>query len=313
MKNLKLKLLRKLKTEPDAETKDFSFTSGGVQVKFIIHGPQKKEIIDFFTYYFEAFPARKTFPDVIVHYYTHEKSSEYYRADHPFWNEILEEFVVEKNKNSEIEIQQRDFIGIQTPDLVYHATGPTLSQGCCDSTDNLVQYVLGKHLVSNGILPLHAAAVVVDQEAWIFFGESGAGKSTLAMSSFENNGYKIMAGDQIFLTETDGQLMALANTTTIFGFHRDHPAWSPGPWPVRCIFHLKATPREYTFVRREFRDLLPLFLRETVSWKEVIDSADLLDIVLKLGENESVLWGEFTYQKSENFWPRLLKDVQDEN
>jgi hypothetical protein len=296
-------------TAPDPEALEYSFTSGGVQVQYFIHGPQKMHILKFFHFYFEAFPARRTSPDVTVHYFTHDEATGFSKADHPYWNELLEDFVVEKKANSEIEIQQRDFIAIQKPNQVFYATGPTLSQGCCDSTDNLVQYVLGRHLVSNGILPLHAAAVVVGQEAWIFFGASGAGKSTLALTAFENNGYQIMAGDQIFLTETDGRVMALANTTTIFGFHRDHPAWSPGPFPVRGIFHLKATPRTYSFEPRNFKELLPIFLRETVSWKEVIDSADLLDIALKLGENKDVLWGEFTYQKSENFWPQLLKDV----
>ena len=294
---------------PDDQAIMYNFSSGGVEVRILVHGPQKKDVIDFFQYYFAAFPSKENTPDVEIHYYTHESSSEFSKENHPYWNETFEEFDVERT-GAETIIYQRDFIALQNSQNVIFATGPTLNQGCCDSTDNLVQYALGKHLIGNGVLPLHAAAVVVNKEAFIFFGESGAGKSTLATTSFENHKYAIMAGDQIFLQESEGVVQAIANTTTIFGFHRDNLAWDPGPYPVKGIFHLKALPRRYAFQRSDFKDLLPVFLRETVSWKEVIDPALLLDLVLKLGQNKALIWGEFTYQKTEDFWPQLLQDLK---
>jgi len=67
----------------------------------------------------------------------------------------------------------------------------------------LIGQVLSFCLLTRGIEPLHATAVVVDGEAIAFLGTSGAGKSTLA-AAFVQRGYALLT-DDVLVLQPDGK------------------------------------------------------------------------------------------------------------
>lgn len=305
----KLNLIKSVIRHTDPEAIHFPFNVAGVEVQFIVHGESKEDILDFFKYYFDHFPSLNKVPEQTIYFFSHPKGSGLSRHEHFYWNDPDEEFRISYQGEQKF-IVQRDFAAIE--DLktrIIYATGPTLNQVCCDSTDNLVQFALGRHLIQNNILPLHAATVVVDDKAYVFYGESGAGKSTLAEQSYLLDHFKMMSGDQIFLKQTASQLMAYPNSTTIFGYHRTNPAWEHRPHPVAAIIHLLKAPRTYQYRKLPFIEAMPLILRETITWKEAADPDHLLDLILKIGENTYIRWGELSYKKGDSFWPQLLKEI----
>jgi len=74
----------------------------------------------------------------------------------------------------------------------------------------LVGQVLSFCLLTRGIEPLHATAVVVDGEAIAFLGMSGAGKSTLA-AAFVQRGYSLLTDDVLVLQPDGNKLLAHAS------------------------------------------------------------------------------------------------------
>jgi hypothetical protein len=71
----------------------------------------------------------------------------------------------------------------------------------------LVGQVLSFCLLTRGIEPLHATAVVVDGEAIAFLGSSGAGKSSLA-AAFVQRGYSLLTDDVLVLQPEGDKLLA---------------------------------------------------------------------------------------------------------
>jgi hypothetical protein len=71
----------------------------------------------------------------------------------------------------------------------------------------LIGQVLSFCLLTRGIEPLHATAVVVDGEAIAFLGASGAGKSTLA-AAFVQRGYSLLTDDVLVLQPHGNKLLA---------------------------------------------------------------------------------------------------------
>ena len=71
----------------------------------------------------------------------------------------------------------------------------------------LIGQVLSFCLLTRGIEPLHATAVVIDGEAVAFLGNSGAGKSTLA-ATFVQRGYSLLTDDVLVLQPDGNKLLA---------------------------------------------------------------------------------------------------------
>jgi hypothetical protein len=71
----------------------------------------------------------------------------------------------------------------------------------------LIGQVLSFCLLTRGIEPLHATAVVVDGEAIAFLGASGAGKSTLA-ATFVQSGHALLTDDVLVLQPDGNKLLA---------------------------------------------------------------------------------------------------------
>ncbi len=79
------------------------------------------------------------------------------------------------------------------------------------SDEALLTYLMGQVLsfclLTRGIEPLHATAVVVDGEAIAFLGSSGAGKSTMA-AAFLQKGYSLLTDDVLVLQPDGDKLLA---------------------------------------------------------------------------------------------------------
>lgn len=309
--NLSQKKIELLKSHlPDFQgatsLKQFNIT--GIEVRFYLYGTHQEKILHFFDDYFKYFPSKKNEPQVTIHYLS--PNNEFSNPVHAFWDEDDWQYHVERTEKQHW-ISQRDFtayLDLKTKE--YWALGPILDHACCDSTDNLVQYALGEELIHHHILPLHAATITDGKAAYVFFGESGAGKSTLAGQCYELDGFKILSGDQIYLKFEGAQLFAYPNTTTIADFPRRHPGWAPQACPVRAITHLLKIPRKFTLKSLEFKDILPLILRETVFRQEAIKAQSLLELILKLEENKEISLAEMSYLKGESFLARFLSHIE---
>jgi hypothetical protein len=79
--------------------------------------------------------------------------------------------------------------------------------------ESLTTYLLGQvlsfSLLSRGSEPLHATAVVIDDEAIAFLGDCGYGKSTLG-AAFLAHGFPILTDDLLALEPRDGRWLAHA-------------------------------------------------------------------------------------------------------
>lgn len=283
------------------------FNVTGIEVCFYVYGKYQEKIIDFFHEYYKHFPSIKASADVVIHYLC--PNNDFSNPANPYWDEDDWQYHVIKNEFEHF-ISQRDFVAkkvLKTSE--YWAIGPLLNQASCDSTDNLVQYALGDLLIDYDILPLHGATISDGKNAFVFFGESGAGKSTLSNQCFNLDGFKILSGDQIYLKNEAEGLFAYPNTITIADFNRDHPGWLCQKMPVKAVIHLLKSPRTYSFKPLEFKEILPLILRETVYRADAVGAKSLLELILKLNDNKSISFGEMSYLKGESFLKRFFNQI----
>ncbi len=131
----------------------------------------------------------------------------------------------------------------------------------------LVGAVLGTVSWMNGLLPLHASAVVKDGRTVAFTADSGGGKSTLAASLAER-GYRHLCDDTLVLQCSDSQVLAL-------------PDGKPRKLWGDAVEHLGVAPkREIAFVPGKF------YVDPTDS---VTDPVPLTDLVfLEFGDDVSL-------------------------
>ena len=92
----------------------------------------------------------------------------------------------------------------------------------------LLGSVFGALCHQNGLLPLHASAVVAGGGVVAFLGESGAGKSTLA-ASLQARGFQIFSDDICLLEESAEEMVAvpLAGWLKLWGRSLEHLALNP--------------------------------------------------------------------------------------
>jgi hypothetical protein len=79
------------------------------------------------------------------------------------------------------------------------------------TAESFYVYLLGQALsfalVRQGLEPLHATAIVVEDGAVVFLGDSGLGKSTLA-ACFLASGYRLLTDDLLILKQTSRNILA---------------------------------------------------------------------------------------------------------
>ncbi len=103
--------------------------------------------------------------------------------------------------------------------------------------ENYLRWVVADLSMDRGGFVLHAAGIVRDSRAFIFFGHSGAGKSTIAELS---QGHQILSDDLVILFKTDQGFSA---TTTPFWGAYPQACKDTGLYPVAGVFQLYQSDR----------------------------------------------------------------------
>jgi hypothetical protein len=150
----------------------------------------------------------------------------------------------------------------------------------------------------DGIL-VHAAAIEVAGQAWVFVGPSGSGKSHWAEQGREQ-GFRVLDEDRIVLRERDGQIWAFGTP-----WHPEPRLSSPQGAPLSQVFFLqKASPNTVQEVASAARTAAVL-LRSTLL--PIYDYAAMESVLQVAGDaatqSRSFLLGKATGSA----WPHLLE------
>ena len=292
----------------------FAFEIADVKIKLRYSGPTFEKVRMFLETYFGHFKKLSTVEtsfDVEINYLQPDKgeiASEKWAG----WNHWPHEIEL-RNYNLFWGMMQRDFVAKISKDFKkVFAIGPVWSFETCDSIDNLISYVIGKHIIGKRGLVLHAACIVQNDEALVFFGRSGAGKSTIAEHSYKQYNFKVISSDQVLLKYIEDTLYAIVVPTTIPEFHLDHPAREKKPIKVKAIIHLVQSDKEFQWQQLNETDFLCHFMRELVYRNEFGNERQLLDLSLKISTNPSIMRGEMSYLKNSDYFSHLSKVIYNE-
>lgn len=85
--------------------------------------------------------------------------------------------------------------------------------------DGLILYYL---TLAKGAIMMHASAVNINGQGWIFSGMSGRGKTTIA-KIFDNSGYEVIHDDRVILAKTGGRWIAYSTPV----YRNDVPRSAP--------------------------------------------------------------------------------------
>ena len=282
----------------------------GVRIQLCFHGKDEENVKNFLPIYFAHFDLRSNtdeIPDVSIIYWQPEGEI---GQDHlPWWNDWSHEIEFYSEEFFD-RIMARDFVAKISKDAKkIYAHGPKWSFATCDSLDNLISYALGRHLIKYHGLILHAACVVFNDEAYVFFGASGSGKSTLAEFCYRLYGHKVISSDQLILRYEENQLFAQVMPTTIPEFPLNHPARETKKIKIKALCHLVQKKIDFSYENLEEVRWLKYFMRELVYRNEFGHEKEVLDLCLKIAEDQTIIKGEMSYQKESLFFEKLLKEI----
>ena len=105
--------------------------------------------------------------------------------------------------------------------------------------ENFFRAVVAYHLFERGGVLLHSAAVVNDNDAYVFFGPSGAGKSTISHLS-SAAGYVVLSDDMNALRITPGSVVI--EKLPFAGDFGQTVGGADGSYPVRALCRLEKGP-----------------------------------------------------------------------
>ena len=114
-----------------------------------------------------------------------------------------------------------------------------------DAADYLFGGVLAFIVRLRGMVPLHASAVVVQDQAILFAGAQGTGKSSLA-AAFAILGYPVLADDLVVIDDSRGGVIA----------YPSHPRLSLWPDSASHLFAAQALPAHSPVYEKRRLDLL---------------------------------------------------------
>lgn len=226
-------------------------------------------------------------------------------AAHPDWEDEDYRFHGWKD-GDHYHVVHRDFVGtLFAEENRISVFGPDLGPECSDSLDNPLQFAANYYLPRQGILPVHASAVVREGKAYLFFGDSGVGKSTLARFCCEDLGLTALAGDQVYVSLKDGVLHAHACPTTIPELGRHNPKWDVGSYPLRAMIHLVQKRRGLEYLAFSPYEALPRFLRQVFCRPEFRQEDKMLNLAIDFLSDPSIYLGEMSYPMGVSFWEFL--------
>lgn len=199
---------------------------------------------------------------------------------------------------------QRDFILKTNDDYDYfQICAPQLILGGNTNTaDNLVMMINAHLFPKDDCIILHAATVIKDDMAYVFFGDSGAGKSTLAEQCYNLEGQKVLSGDQIYLSLEEDGVWAHSSPTRVFEFPVGHPALFQGKKKVRAMTYLHQLGK-FDFQNSNAIELMPLFMHETLTYLAPFTSnQEHFTLCSKILNHKTITTGKMSYPKGVSFW-----------
>jgi hypothetical protein len=105
--------------------------------------------------------------------------------------------------------------------------------------ENLLRIVVSYHLLEQGGVLLHSAALVDNHSAHVFFGPSGAGKSTISRLGYEQ-GRSVLSDDMNALRAKDN--VVVVEKLPFAGDFGPSPDTAEGSFPVRGLHRLEQGP-----------------------------------------------------------------------
>lgn len=304
----KYELLNRLNPEEFNTQSIFAFEIAGVRINLKYAGLSLERVQNFLKIYFNHFkllPTDENNFDVIVNY-LHSNEQEFSSEKWIGWNEWTHEIEL-LNFEKYLGIMQRDFVAKISKDFKnVFAIGPAWSFETCDSIDNIISYVIGRHIIDKAGLVLHAACIVNNKnEAMVFFGRSGAGKSTIAEHSYKTYHFKVISSDQVLLKYENGELFAIVVPTTIPEFPLNHPAREKKPIKIKSIVHLVQSDQSFSWKQLSDSEFIYHFMRELVYRNEFGNEKVLLDLSLKISSDKGIIKGEMSYSKGSDYFNKL--------
>lgn len=284
------------------------FTLDVVGLRIAFHGSgMGNELADWLASYYRGFLVPNQDADVRIHLLPITGAEG--NHDLPLWNEADPRLWLVRDRERTFVIE-RDFIAEIDPDIrELRVHCPRMSGLFSDVLDNVMVIVMSRHIGSVGGLVLHAATLVKDGAAYVFFGDSGVGKSTLAEFAYQCYGMSVIGADLTHLSLAEGRLLAERAPRKIPEFPLGHPALHTGRVPVRALFHL-VQAGEYRFRSLGQIEGLRFFLRQAIpfqlSW---CASNTSLGLVRAMLEAVRPRIAEFSYPLATDFWPQLRKDL----
>ena len=211
--------------------------------------------------------------------------------DDVFQQPIYEEFLSVTKKSSQ-NIRHINEISYEYP-----AANASLYDG------KLISYAYSQLLALNSGMLLHAAAVIKDKKAFIFFGIGGAGKSTIAGLSKR---YKVLGDDIIAVRKKSGHYYAFSTP------------WRQAP-SIRSGRHANGRIRAIFFIKKSDRISFKLLQREHALMRILSSHIHFLTYTKRpLTDKIFFTAADFTkripayemeFEKTRDFWRKLVKEI----
>jgi len=177
------------------------------------------------------------------------------------------------------------------------------AEGSPPQDDRLLSYTYSQVLAANRGLLLHAAAVLKDKRAFLFFGPSGGGKSTIAWLSRD---YEVMADDVAAVRKIKNRFYVFSTPWRQSGFVRTDAKTSGR---VSAIFFIKKS-RRIRFKPLRPEDALARIVGRQVHFLKYTDMLLAGKIFFTTYDLvKSVPAYEMEFKKDGDFWLKLEDSI----
>ncbi len=227
--------------------------------------------------------------------------------NHEIWNERYPKchFLRSNDKNGHIIIEREYISKVSDKFDTFDVIIPNVDIYNPDTLDNLISVIFSSFGVTRDALILHAAGVVKEDKAYLFYGHSGAGKSTLANLCHKEFDLKIIGSDQVYLRLVSGKLMAQATSITIPEINRNDLNMYRKSVEVVGLYNL-TQQGDIGLHQKDRSYLIARFLEESLPYlTPKTDQNCFFNLVTKIFSVSNLKLGQLRYNKNENFWKYL--------
>lgn len=186
---------------------------------------------------------------------------------------------------------------------ILRVSSPEDGEATLRAMENYLRWVTAGLALRREAFVLHAAGLVREGKAYVFFGPSGAGKSTVAALS---QGCGLLSDDLVLLLRREGRWMAAA---TPFKGALSQSAKKAGVFPLEGLYRLVQAPRHALKVLPSAQGLATLL----ASCPFVTDPATRHDRLMPLAADCCRLAGvqELEFAKDSGFWESIAGEKRD--